>query len=145
MLSQNSKRATPAADPSKLNPCLLREDHIVLFVMDGVLAAHAAIGRWFDRRRTRQVLAALDDHQLRDIGVTRADVPSASGQLGAVLARRADGTRVGGTLPKARRWWSLGRDVNRRALAELDDSQLSNLSDAGLQVRREARRAGASS
>jgi uncharacterized protein YjiS (DUF1127 family) len=34
----------------------------------------------------------------------------------------------------------LYKDKNRRALAELEDDQLSNLSDIGRQVRREARR-----
>jgi hypothetical protein len=36
--------------------------------------------------------------------------------------------------------WRLGEDKNRRALAELDEDELSNLSDLGLKVRREARR-----
>jgi uncharacterized protein YjiS (DUF1127 family) len=30
--------------------------------------------RWLRRRHTRQVLAALDDHQLRDIGLTRNEL-----------------------------------------------------------------------
>ena len=36
------------------------------------LAARAA--RWLRRRHTRQVLAALDDDQLRDIGLTRNEL-----------------------------------------------------------------------
>ncbi|HET9536820.1 MAG TPA: DUF1127 domain-containing protein [Mesorhizobium sp.] len=39
-----------------------------------------------DRRRTRQVLAALDEHQLRDIGLTRAEARSETASLSAVLA-----------------------------------------------------------
>ncbi|HEY5166405.1 MAG TPA: DUF1127 domain-containing protein [Pseudolabrys sp.] len=73
--------------------------------------------RWLERRRTRQALADLNEHQLRDIGVTRAEALRETG-----------------------RWWP-GRDISRRALAELGDSQLSNLSKTGLQVRRDARRA----
>ena len=35
--------------------------------------------------------------------------------------------------------WRIGTDRNRRALAQLDDGQLSNLSEIGRQVRRDAR------
>ncbi len=31
------------------------------------------IGTWMERRRQRRALAELDDHQLRDIGLTRAE------------------------------------------------------------------------
>jgi uncharacterized protein YjiS (DUF1127 family) len=41
---------------------------------DHVHAAVAALGRWRERARTRQALAQLDDHLLRDIGVSRAEV-----------------------------------------------------------------------
>jgi uncharacterized protein YjiS (DUF1127 family) len=37
------------------------------------------IGRWIERTRQRQALAALDDHSLRDIGITRVD---AAGECG---------------------------------------------------------------
>jgi uncharacterized protein YjiS (DUF1127 family) len=37
-----------------------------------VAAAFALIARWIERSRQRQALAALDDHQLRDIGITRS-------------------------------------------------------------------------
>jgi uncharacterized protein YjiS (DUF1127 family) len=43
------------------------------------------------------------------------------------------------TAANLRRWWS-ERDKSRRALASLDDDEISNLSDIGRQVRREARR-----
>ena len=46
----------------------------------------------------------------------------------------------GSRASKLRRWW-LDRDKSRRALAALNDDQLSNLSDIGRQIRREARRA----
>jgi uncharacterized protein YjiS (DUF1127 family) len=123
MLSQNDHKTTPANHPRKADPVLLRDDHLVLLLIDGLLAVHAAVRRWFKRRRTRQILAALDAHQLRDIGLTRADIASCSRRLSTVLTKRAE-----------------VRDIGRRALADLDDSQLSNLSEAGLKLRREARR-----
>jgi uncharacterized protein YjiS (DUF1127 family) len=36
-------------------------------------AASSAIAIWRERARSRRVLATLDDHRLRDIGVSRAD------------------------------------------------------------------------
>ncbi len=52
---------------------LLREDHIVLLAIDGLLVMHAAIKRYLMRRRTWRILATLDDRQLKDIGLTRDD------------------------------------------------------------------------
>ena len=114
MLSQNYNSKTPCKTP----PGLLRDDHIVLWAIDAVLAAHAAVKRWWKYWRTRQVLAELNDQQLRDIGVTRTQA-----------------------LRESRRWWP-GPHKCGSALAELDDSQLCNLSENGLRVRREARQAG---
>ncbi|HUL07864.1 MAG TPA: DUF1127 domain-containing protein [Candidatus Acidoferrum sp.] len=37
-----------------------------------LIAAMAALVLWRERGRGRRVLAGLDDHELRDIGVTRA-------------------------------------------------------------------------
>jgi uncharacterized protein YjiS (DUF1127 family) len=118
---------------------LLREDHILCFIMDAVLAAHGAAKRWLKRRRTRELLVALDEHQLSDIGLTRADVSSESAISRAVMARRNQVGSLRGAISKVRYWWT-SRDLNCRALAELEDDQLPNLSDIGRQLRREARR-----
>jgi uncharacterized protein YjiS (DUF1127 family) len=71
MLSPNRNLTTPAQDRGKANPRLLREDHVLCLVMDAVLAAQVALRRWSLRRRNRQALATLDEHALRDIGLTR--------------------------------------------------------------------------
>jgi uncharacterized protein YjiS (DUF1127 family) len=52
---------------------LLRDDHIVLLAIDALLALHAALKKWRKHRRTLRALADLDEHQLRDIGITRDD------------------------------------------------------------------------
>jgi uncharacterized protein YjiS (DUF1127 family) len=57
--------------PRETEAALLREDHIVLLAIDGLLALHAALKRYLMRRRTRRILATLDDRQLKDIGLTR--------------------------------------------------------------------------
>jgi len=43
-------------------------------------AAVMLIARWIERTRQRKALAALDDHQLRDIGVTRVDAARECGK-----------------------------------------------------------------
>lgn len=51
----------------------LRDDHVILAAIDGLLYLHASLKRWRNRRRTLRALADLDEAQLRDIGVTRDD------------------------------------------------------------------------
>jgi uncharacterized protein YjiS (DUF1127 family) len=64
--------------PGKADPRPFREDHrhLLCLITDAVLAVRLAIRRWLSGRRTRLVLAALDEHQLRDIGLTRAGTRS---------------------------------------------------------------------
>jgi uncharacterized protein YjiS (DUF1127 family) len=50
---------------------VLRDDHIVLWAIDGFLALHSTFKTWRQRKRTLRALADLDDRQLRDIGLTR--------------------------------------------------------------------------
>ena len=111
MLGQKSNRIYAGNAPP------LRAGHPVLLAVDGILAAYAAFRRWLECRDSRHALAELDEHRLRDIGVTRSEA-----------------------LRESRRWWQ-SRDNTDRALANLDDSELHNLSDFGRQVRRQARRA----
>ncbi len=51
-----------------------RMDRFFRLAANAALALPARLARALRRRHTRQVLAALDDHQLRDIGVTRAEI-----------------------------------------------------------------------
>ena len=113
-LKQNCKSSAAGRETG---PNLLRDDHIVLLAIDALLALHASFKKWRSRRRTLRALADLDERQLHDIGLTR------------------DEALYGQTS------WSLGGHKCYRALAELDDSELSNLSEFGRQVRRELRHA----
>lgn len=51
----------------------LRDDHLILAVIDGLVCLHASLKRWRSRRRTLRALADLDERQLRDIGLMRND------------------------------------------------------------------------
>ena len=112
MLMQKSKEAFPSLGDWGSYPVLDR-------VIEAAVAVHARLSLRFTRWRSQRILAALDDRQLSDIGVARADIAGWSGRLGK---RGSAGERA------------------RRALAELDDSQVGNLSEAGVRARREARR-----
>jgi uncharacterized protein YjiS (DUF1127 family) len=101
---------------------LLKDDHLVLRAIDGLLALHASFKAkfttryttryktWRGRRRTLKALADLDERQLRDIGLSREDTLSAG----------------------SARW--AHRHASYRALAELDASELCHLSEHGVQA-----------
>ena len=72
-MKSTTKSTTRGATPNKPDPRLLREDHILCLIMDAGLAIQAAVKRQLARRRARRALADLDEHQLRDIGVSRAE------------------------------------------------------------------------
>jgi len=115
-----ARTAIKQTDASKVDPrissFLLKDDHLVLVAIDGLLALHASFKAWRARRRTLKALADLDERQLRDIGLSREDMLF---EGSARLPRRYE---------------------TYRALAELDESELSNLSEHGLRAWREMRR-----
>jgi uncharacterized protein YjiS (DUF1127 family) len=48
-----------------------RDSHIVILIVEALASMWVSFKQWRNRRRTLKVLADLDDHQLRDIGLTR--------------------------------------------------------------------------
>jgi uncharacterized protein YjiS (DUF1127 family) len=67
--TQISEHCKSAGNESR--SLLLRNDHVVLWAIDGLLTLHAALVRWRSRRRTFRALADLNEEQLRDVGLTR--------------------------------------------------------------------------
>jgi len=53
------------------SPPSARGSRIILLAVDGLVALHASLKEWRNRRRTLRALDELDEHQLRDIGLTR--------------------------------------------------------------------------
>ena len=109
---RTTRQATARADFARLTR-----------LIEHAAGVYAAVSRWITRWRSRQMLAALDNHQLRDIGVSRADIATWGGRLSADT-KSHDGAGI----------------IQRRALAELDEARLSDLSEAGLRAWREAQR-----
>jgi hypothetical protein len=107
-------------------------------IAEGAGAAALAVRRLYRAiRQCRDIaaLAQLDDHRLTRSGLGEViEPPSWRAPLS-----RAGTDRMNESTSGIKRWRS-GEDKNRRALAELDEDELSNLSELGLQVRREARR-----
>ena len=67
--TQISEHCKSAGNERRFVP--LRNDHVVLWAIDGLLTLHTAFVRWRSRRRTFRALADLDQEQLRDVGLTR--------------------------------------------------------------------------
>ncbi len=91
-----------------------RDSHIVIRAIAALAALYLSFKQWRGRRRTHKALAGLDDHQLRDIGLTRGD---------------------------ATPWRRLSSQAQQRcqcSLAALDDSELIHLSDFGRRARGQA-------
>jgi hypothetical protein len=59
--------------PAVISPAPLRNGHIILLAVDALVVLHASFNKWRNYRRTLRALADLDEHQLRDIGLTRED------------------------------------------------------------------------
>ena len=53
------------------SPPTLRSSHLFLSALDWLVAPRASLKKWRNRRRTLRALDELDEHQLRDIGLTR--------------------------------------------------------------------------
>ena len=65
---------THAASHATRFTCTCRDaDHAIAASVHSVTALALTVQRWGQRRRQRQALQDLDEHQLRDIGISRDD------------------------------------------------------------------------
>lgn len=135
MLMQN--RSERGGDRGHADNRPARASPFVLLVLEIGLAAYAAISRWFRRWRTRQLLAALEYHQLRDIGLTHPDIWS--GRLGEIMAERDRAGLTCRTLPDAGPRTLDPGILRRAAVAELRDCRINDLSEIARKARCKAR------
>ena len=70
-MSTAAVRSSPSLFSGPLRDVPTRRQSVVLRVFDSFL-------RWQDRARQRHMLAGLDDHLLKDIGLSRADAAQES-------------------------------------------------------------------
>lgn len=70
----------------------LRGCHFIPLAVDGLVALRASLKEWRNRRRTLRALDELDEHQLRDIGLTR-DETSPGHPIGYRALARLDEVR----------------------------------------------------
>lgn len=66
--------------------------HLVLWVARGVAKAVRPLTTWIRQARVYDELMALDDRALRDIGLTRADIPAVA--AGTFVSNREPAVRV---------------------------------------------------
>lgn len=66
-MSTAASRSLPTLFNDPIQAVQVRRRSMVLRLFDGLLS-------WQDRTRQRHQLAGLDDHLLKDIGLSRADV-----------------------------------------------------------------------
>ncbi len=66
---RNRPLATSLIDDHAIGWQPLRRDHWRVWTR----AIVSIVALWLERGRSRRALATLDDHQLRDIGISRAD------------------------------------------------------------------------
>lgn len=93
----------------------------------------AALRRWNFRRRTTDMLAALDDRMLEDIGLVRCNIPEfVRGIDKAVVSGRIEGQTAAQRIRQARtpltalRQWNLSRQA-AGDMARLDPEALADL------------------
>jgi uncharacterized protein YjiS (DUF1127 family) len=99
------------------NNTAFRDSYIVIAIVEALAGLYVSFKQWRGRRRTLKALAELNEHQLLDIGLTPGDAVS----------------------------WRQAPDKRPRALAAIDDSDLTCLSDVGRRMRRQARHGGSDS
>jgi uncharacterized protein YjiS (DUF1127 family) len=85
-----------------------------------------SVARWYDRQKAYSELMALDEHTLRDIGVTRSEIPVLINQMAVVDAQSAPAWRLEDELVRPLRQWNRSRAA-AKTLAAIDDRMLSDI------------------
>ena len=89
--------------------------------------AGRALAGWYHRQKAYQELMSLNDYTLRDIGVSRAEIPALVNQM-AAMGQQADeaGWGLEGGMVRPLRQWNRSRAA-ARTLSAMDDRTLSDI------------------
>ena len=89
-------------------------------------AARAA-SRWYDRQKAYQELMSLDEHTLRDIGISRTEIPALISQMATVDHRAVPASwTLEDELVRPLRQWNRSR-ATAKTLNAMDDRMLSDI------------------
>ena len=89
--------------------------------------AARAVSRWYDRQKAYQELMSLDEHTLRDIGISRTEIPALINQMATVDHRAVPASwTLEDELVRPLRQWNRSR-ATAKTLNAMDDRMLSDL------------------
>ena len=92
-----------------------------------VSRAARAVSRWYDRQKAYQELMSLDEHTLRDIGISRTEIPALINQMATVDYRAAPASwTLEDELVRPLRQWNRSRAA-AKTLNAMDDRMLSDI------------------
>ena len=85
------------------------------------------VAGWYRRQKAYQELIALNDHTLRDIGISRAEIPALVNQMGVADHMATPATwSLEAELVRPLRQWNRSR-ANAKVLNAMDDRMLSDI------------------
>ena len=89
--------------------------------------AARAVSRWYNRQKAYQELMSLDEYTLRDIGISRTEIPALINQMATVDQRATPaGWTLEDELVRPLRQWNRSR-ATAKTLNAMDDRMLSDL------------------
>ena len=89
--------------------------------------AARAVSRWYDRQKAYQELMSLDEHTLRDIGISRTEIPALINQMATVDHRAVPASwTLEDELVRPLRQWNRSR-ATAKTLNAMDDRMLSDI------------------
>ena len=89
--------------------------------------AARVVTRWYNRQKAYQELMSLDEHTLRDIGISRTEIPALISQMATVDHRAVPaGWTLEDELVRPLRQWNRSR-ATAKTLSAMDDRMLSDI------------------
>jgi uncharacterized protein YjiS (DUF1127 family) len=96
---------------------------LVGLLVDG---AGRSLARWYDRQKAYRELMSLDEFTLRDIGISRAEIPALVNQMAAGHPATPATWSLEDELVRPLRQWNRSR-ATARTLSAMDDRMLSDI------------------
>jgi uncharacterized protein YjiS (DUF1127 family) len=88
--------------------------------------AGRSVARWYDRQKAYRELMSLDEYTLRDIGISRAEIPALINQMAADYQATPATWSLEDELVRPLRQWNRSR-ATAKTLSAMDDRMLSDI------------------